>query len=126
MHASKLSAEVNTIWQVSVLVDSLNVHPSFIRVKCRLLCGKSEYLEGKIRTTTLAKPWYSHSDKCSVCESNLEPKPGRPSKVKKAKVNEGEYDMLQKQESGTDSASEVKDQVSFTQVYSLTMDCLSE
>jgi len=46
--------------------------------------------------------------------------------VKKAKVDEGEYGMLQDQESGTDSASEVEDQVSFTQVYSLSMDCLSD
>lgn len=34
VHASKLSAEVNKVWQVSFLVDSPSVHPSFICVKC--------------------------------------------------------------------------------------------
>ena len=86
VHASKLSAEVNKVWQVSVLVDSPSVHASFICVKCRLICRKSEYLEGKIKTATLAKTWYPHGEKCSVCESNLEPKRGRPSKVKNAKL----------------------------------------
>ena len=95
-------------------------------MKCRLICGKREYLEAKIKAATLAKTWYQHSDKCSVCESNLEPKRGLPSKVKKAKVDEGEYDMLQEQESGTDTASEKEDEVSFTQMYTLSMDCLSE
>ena len=102
VHASKLSDEVTKVWQVSVLVDSPSVHPSFICVKCRLICGKREYLEGKIKTAILAKTWYPHSENCTVCVSNLEPKRGRPSKVKKAKVDEGEHHMLQEQESGTD------------------------
>lgn len=126
VHASKLSDEVTKVWQVSVLVDSPSVHPSFICVKCRLICGKREYLEGKIKTAILAKTWYPHSENCTVCVSNLEPKRGRPSKVKKAKVDEGEHHMLQEQESGTDSASEKEDHVGFARVYSLSMDCLSQ
>lgn len=105
VYALKLSVEMNKVWQVSVLVDLPSVHPSFICVECWLNCGKCEYLEGNIKTATPAKTWYLQSDKCTVCVSNLEPKRGKPSKVKKAKVDEGEHDMLQEQESGTDSAS---------------------
>lgn len=126
VHALKLSDEVNKVWQVSVLVDLPSVHPSFICVECQLICGKCEYLGGKIKTATPAKTWYPRSDKCTVCVSNLEPKRGKPSKVKKAKVDDGEHDMLQEQESGTDSASEEEDQIGFARVYSLSMDCLSE
>ena len=123
--ASTLSAELNKVWEVSALLDSPSVHPCFICVKCRLICGKKEYLEGKIKTCKLAKSWYPHNDKCTVCESYLKStKRGRPSKAKKAKVCEVE--MLKEQQSGTDSASEEEDQVIFTRVYSLCMDCLSE
>lgn len=122
--ASKLAAQVNRIWQLSVFLDSPNVHPSFICVKCRLICGKNEYLEGKIKTATIAKTWYPHSESCTVCESHLQTQRGRPSKAKKARISERE--SLKGQESGTDSASENEDQFSSPRVYSFSMDCLRE
>ena len=117
-------------WIKSGKFASRSIRPVSIQVlsvwKCWLNYGKSEYLEGKIKTATLVKTWYLHSDKCPVCESNLELKWGRPSKFKTAKVDEGEYHTLQEQESGTGSTSEGQDQIRFTEVYSLSMDCLGE
>ena len=126
--ASKLTTEVNRIWQVSVLVDSPNVHPSFVCVKCRLSCGKNEYLEGKIKTATVAKTWYPHGESCAVCELHLQTRRGRPSKAKKARMSEGDSLKGHEYESGTDSASEDEAQlhVSSPRIYSFSMDCLWE
>ena len=53
--ASKLAAEVNRMWQVSVLVSSPNVDPRFVCLKCPLICGTNKYLKGKMKTATVAK-----------------------------------------------------------------------
>ena len=122
IEASRLATEVSQIWQVSVLLDSPNVHPSFVCVKCRLICGKSDYLEGKIKTSTVASTWYPHSDSCTVC---LKPSAGRPSKAKKPRTSTSNFETLNG--SDTDSASEeVQDQLNVPRIYSISMDCLGE
>ena len=52
-------------------MDSPNVHPRSIWVRCRLVCGKNEYIEGKMRTATVLKMWYPHTDRCFLEEESM-------------------------------------------------------
>ena len=43
----KCANEIREIWKVSVLVDSPNVHPKYICMKCRVKCSNKDYLAGR-------------------------------------------------------------------------------
>ena len=43
----KCANEIREIWKVSVLVDSPNVHPKYICMKCRMKYSNKDYLAGR-------------------------------------------------------------------------------
>lgn len=53
----KHAEEIQKIWKVSVLVDSPNVHPRFICMKCRVKCSNKDYLEGKFESSQIPEMW---------------------------------------------------------------------
>ena len=124
--ALQFQQEISSIWKVSILVDSPNVHPPCICVKCRLICSNKDYVQGTLKTGTLLRSWYAHSEDCTVC-CNQKVKKGRPSKAKKRKLAvpvPSSADV----NSETDSADENEEQAcpGALRVYSICMDSMSE
>ena len=101
-----------------MLVDSPNVHPRYICIKCRVKCSNKDYLTGKNKPSQEAKLWFPHGNDCVVCLR--QEARGRPVKRKKLEVpnKEGEPEV------DTDSASDDMDEPEFVprSVYILAMD----
>ena len=51
--ALQFQQEISSIWKVLILVDSPNVHPPCICVKCWLICSNKDYVQGTLKTGTL-------------------------------------------------------------------------
>lgn len=119
---TKYADEIKQIWEVSVLVDSPNVHPRYICMKCRVKCSNKEYLAGNFRSSQKAKLWYPHSDDCPTCKCQVAQ--GRPSKRKRVELEKkkGEH----QQGSDTESASEHEDDQMPPRVYCLSMDAIRD
>lgn len=81
---TKYADEVKQIWNVSVLVDSPNVHPRFICMKCRVKCSNKDYLAGKFKSSQEAKLWSPHSGDCATCKCQVAR--GRPSKRRRVEL----------------------------------------
>ena len=119
---AKYANQIEQIWKVSVLVDSPNVHPRFICIKCRVKCSNKEYLAAKFKSSQEAKLWFPHSGDCDICFKHQEAR-GRPSKRKRVKV----ANKKDKPGSGTDSASEHEDeQTTPPRVYCVSMETIRE
>ena len=122
----KCANEIREIWKVSVLVDSPNVHPKYIFMKCRVKYSNKDYLAGRNKPSQEPKLWFPHSDNCVVCQ--CQEARGRPLKRKRVGVanKEGEPG------SDTESASKHEDEPETVspRVYFLSMntiqDCISK
>ena len=105
-----------------MLVDSPNVHPRYICIKCRVKCSSKDYLTGKNKPSQEVKLWFPHGNDCVVCLR--QEAQGRPVKRKKLEVpnKEGEPEV------DTDSASDDVDEPEFVprSVYILAMDGIQD
>jgi len=118
--------KIREIWKVSVLVDSANVHPKYICMKCRVKCSNKDYLAGRNKPSQEAKLWFPHSDDFVVCQR--EEARGRPLNRTRGGVAKKEGEPG----SDTDSASEHENEPESVspRVYFLSMntiqDCISK
>ena len=119
---AKCADEIKQIWEVSVVVDSLNVHPRFICMKCRVKCSEKNYLAGKYKSSQKGKLWYPHNDDCPTCKSQVAR--GRPSKRKRVEL--GKKKGKHQHGSDTESASEHEDDQMPPRVYCLSMDAIRD
>lgn len=119
---SSLSSSIQVIWpDCKSTLDSPNVHPERVCVKCRLFCERKRK---RSHSAFEVQQWYPHDQSCSLCEKeNQVRKRGRPLENEKRSTQK-DFNVMPDEE--TDSQSEAEDETVQLQdvFYSICMDDL--